>query len=311
MDCRKSDADWIIHSIQNSILSKIYDLSNIDWKIIEINAATPTMYRCVDLYNKGYSTIDIAKELNFSEKSSTVSRILKKCADLGLCDYNPKESRRKASAHSVVLTNTGEIFEYLEDAIKTYGCSNISACCSGEIISAGKMDDGTPMIWRYLEDYHADEDYTYNNKVIKKIICIETGKIYNKIIDAANEYGIKDSSISNNLTKRQSFAGRDKITKMPLHWMYYDEFLNSTKENIDNYINNCPLRYSSIICLNTLKIYASASEALSDCSLSTISPITDCCKGKTKTAGFVNGEKARWMYYKDYIKSDLYKNQVA
>ena len=46
----------------------------------------------------------------------------------------------------------------MEDAIEKYGKLNISGCCRGEIISAGKMADGSPMIWRYLEDYDKNKD---------------------------------------------------------------------------------------------------------------------------------------------------------
>lgn len=75
-----------------------------------------------------------------------------------------------------------------------------------------------------------------------------------------------------------------------------------SKEDIERKINLTPLQHSSIICLNDLKIFASASDALFYCGLRSVSSIIDCCKGKTKYAGSVNGKPAKWMYYKDYIK---------
>ena len=57
--------------------------------------------------------------------------------------------------------------------------------------------------------------------------------------------------------------------------------------------------------------HESASSALSHCGLKNVSGITDCCKGRRKHAGTVNGEPCRWMYYKDYIKEFEEVTKVA
>ena len=55
-----------------------------------------------------------------------------------------------------------------------------------------------------------------------------------------------------------------------------------------------------IICLNTKQIF----NCIKDASLiyGAYSGISKCCKGKAKTAGKINGEPLKWMYYEDYLK---------
>lgn len=303
IDCSYSTKEYITASIIESKVLEILEINvgDIDFDKCAIDASNSFVKQAWDLWNTSkYSNAQIAEILNLAP--NTTCQYLRLGTDLGVCNYNGQEERNKASAHPVVLTNTGEVFDYMEDAMKKYGKLNISGCCRGEIVSAGKMVDGTPMIWRYLEDYDDNEDYTYDNNTIKKIICLETKEIFNKIIDACKQYDLADCTISSHLTKRNSFAGRHPLNKMPLHWMYLDEYMNSSQEQIDEIINATPMQYSSIICLNNKEIFKSATDALSICNIKSVSSITDCCKGKQKSTGFVGNEPAIWMYYKEYIE---------
>lgn len=79
---------------------------------------------------------------------------LKICNDLGLCNYDPTESRRSASRHKVVCLNNGEIFNSIVDAENHYNIQNISGCCIGQIKSAGKHPITKEKLkWMYYEDY--------------------------------------------------------------------------------------------------------------------------------------------------------------
>lgn len=55
----------------------------------------------------------------------------------------------------------------------------------------------------------------------------------------------------------------------------------------------------SVICLNTLEVFKSIKDAQEKYSIFAVS---ECCRGKRKSAGKINGERAKWMYYEDYIK---------
>lgn len=57
-----------------------------------------------------------------------------------------------------------------------------------------------------------------------------------------------------------------------------------------------------VICLNTLQIFDGAKEAKEWCGASSIK---ECCQGKCKTSGKhpETGEKLKWLYYEDYLKT--------
>ena len=72
---------------------------------------------------------------------------------------------------------------------------------------------------------------------------------------------------------------------------------NVKKSNIEN----SKKKRHKIICLNTLEVFESSKEAWEKYNISR-SSINRCCNGYLKHAGMVNGEKAKWKKYEDYIK---------
>lgn len=102
IDCRKSDFNFIKDNIIKSKLSKILDLSKINWEIIAQNSSKNYVKIVCDLYNNGESVIQISKEL-FLERH-TILKMLKLGAECNWTNYKPipvSESSKK----KVLLTN--------------------------------------------------------------------------------------------------------------------------------------------------------------------------------------------------------------
>lgn len=57
-------------------------------------------------------------------------------------------------------------------------------------------------------------------------MCLNTGEIFNSIVDAENHYGIQN--ISGCCIGQIKSAGKHPITKEKLKWMYYENYLKST-----------------------------------------------------------------------------------
>lgn len=57
----------------------------------------------------------------------------------------------------------------------------------------------------------------------RKVICLETNKVYNSITLAAKENGVKVSTISSALNGRSKTAGKHPITGVNLHWEYFSK----------------------------------------------------------------------------------------
>ena len=60
----------------------------------------------------------------------------------------------------------------------------------------------------------------------------------------------------------------------------------------------------AVICLDTLQVFTTITEASKWCKLKKVHGIGSCCKGKQKSAGKhpITNEKLHWMYYEDYLE---------
>lgn len=235
IDCRKSEKQWIMNSILNSKLADYYNLSIIDWDKCEKDCLTSIMLDVCNLWNNGKTTTEIKKIMHFSAKTSVVSKYLKTCNSMGLCEYNPSESRKDASRHKVVCLNNGKIFNSIKDAQNFYNVDNISGCCIGQCSS----------------------------------------------------------------------VGRDPITNEKLVWRHYEDYLKLTENEIYNLVHKRIASAKRVICLNTQQVFTCSEEAGKWINRKGGSTISSCCRGEQETAGvhLITGEKLKWMYYDDYLKS--------
>ena len=64
--------------------------------------------------------------------------------------------KNNPKAHSTICITTGKIFFTLKEAAEYYNASrsSISLCCQGKKKSAGKLPDGTKLVWRYVNYKH-------------------------------------------------------------------------------------------------------------------------------------------------------------
>ena len=125
----------------------------------------------------------------------------------------------------------------------------------------------------------------------KKIVCLETGEVYNSIIEASKKYNLKDGwgitiAIKN---KKRVSAG--------YHWDYYDETIDYTK---NQFFGREKQRFS-IIRLEDVKIYYGYREASieNNCAIGTLSTVIT--KQNMTASGY------HWDYYDETI--DYTKNQ--
>ena len=65
---------------------------------------------------------------------------------------NGDEKRPRPRYRQVMCVTTGEVFNTIKDAVKKYKVhsTNISQCCRGNVKHTGKLPDGTPLEWRYI-----------------------------------------------------------------------------------------------------------------------------------------------------------------
>lgn len=132
--------------------------------------------------------------------------------------------------------------------------------------------------------------------IARKVYCIEDDKVYNSVKEFSKTINASHEAIYSVCNKKSnSVYGK--------HLLWYDEYLQMTEEDIQNFLNNCiPKHYKKVVCITTGKIFLSSKDGVNyyNCS----NHIIDCCKGKRKYCGKLpDGTKLQWMYYDDYLKT--------
>lgn len=163
LDCRKSDIAWIKHSILESGLLDMLNITQdmIDWKECDRFATSNIVKLISDEYENGVTNIkDLCKIFHLSRNS--IREKLKQGSKLGWCSYDPeltKEEAIKKNGQRIINTmsrpviqmdmNCNDIAEFpsLQEAQRTLSISHIWDCIIGERNSAGGYK------WRYKNEF--------------------------------------------------------------------------------------------------------------------------------------------------------------
>ena len=200
--------------------------------------------------------------------------------------------KRKHEHFRTLLTNNHHNVR-LQRAFNKYGKENFIF----EIIEFIKDKDKLLKVEQYwLDRFNAVKD-GYNIQPIagkgpvyrKTLICLETNKIYNSIVEASILTGFARSAIGDNChNKTNACKG--------YHFMFYNDFLKLNKNEILQRMLLEGTR-KKIICLNNNEIFISMKEACDKYFLDSCA-LTHCCKNEQ-----IETKGLRFMYYKDYLTS--------
>lgn len=147
---------------------------------------------------------------------------------------NIRKGDNRYNSKKIICLNNKEIFNYIEEVGVKYNLttSHISGACKGTRKSAGKSEDGVPLVWSYYDDYinlteEEIEDKLFHAIQLKyrKIICVTTKEIFQKMQDACDKYCIFVDAISTNCRGKSKSVGKDKNGNA-LTWMYYKDYIN-------------------------------------------------------------------------------------
>jgi len=320
IDCRKSEMNWIRNNIMNRnpstpnkpCLAEVLNFKeeDIDWLKCHEFACSNLIKEVCSLWSNGIRDILIISE-KVKIGDQTIRKYLKQGEELGWCDYSSKTK--------IVCVTTGEIFNSQPEASNKYNIktsSGISSCCHDINKTSGKLPDGTKLIWMFYEEYITKtkeeieiilkKELEEPHGRVVKVVCLTTGEIFSTMTSAAEKYNISYNSISSCCRKLSFSTGIDLVTGRPLVWMYYDEYILKTEDEIKSILNNKRIKTrfkGEIICLTTREIFNDVYEAGIKYNIRA-DAISFCCdKDKpNKSAGKLSdGTKLIWMYHKDYI----------
>ena len=114
----------------------------------------------MELYNSGvYNIKEISKELDLDE--TTIRKYLKNIK---------KINNNKIK---VICMTTKKLFLSMIEGAKFYNIksNHIGSCCNGGRKYCGKLEDGTPLVWRYINISHNRILRGENIKLLRKEVC--------------------------------------------------------------------------------------------------------------------------------------------
>ena len=147
-----------------------------------------------------------------------------------------------------------------------------------------------------------------NSKVVYQLNkdTLEIIQEFNSIILASESTGVKSRSINRVCRHGCNTAGG-------YSWIYKEEYHSITKEELIKLYSHKYKKPSStehyernkvkVICLNTEQVFDGVVDAIEHFNLCKGAKINAVCRGIRKSAGKINGEPAKWMYYEDYLKT--------
>lgn len=142
---------------------------------------------------------------------------------------NDRIGEKKKTESLIVCLNTNKAYKTLKEASLDTGVdpSAISRCYRGQRKSAGTID-GISGFWILTTaDKNLINKIKNNyNEAKRKIICIETSRIFNSLDEVIEYCGLPVSSSNKARLKKileyktNASFGRDKELKIKLHWCY-------------------------------------------------------------------------------------------
>ena len=163
----------------------------------------------------------------------------------------------------VICIDIGVIYESISEAERITGLQGIGAACRGDCHTIGGYQ------WAYYEEgvVYEVQDIKYKDTNWKKVICIETQKVYDSISIAERETEATNVSLVV-LKERETSGG--------YHWDYYEE---GKFYDLNDYIQErIAYNQRKVICINTGKVYKSITEATNATGANNISKV---CNGKS------------------------------
>ena len=145
----------------------------------------------------------------------------------------------------------------------------------------------------------------------REVICITTNKKFDSLSQASKYYHMKNgSNIGLCCDEQRQYAGTHLENYLPLVWMYYDDYLKATNEEIKRrkVIKLCKGVNIPIICLETNEIFPSFQKASERFQIKTKQLIKEVCEHQREYI-LSESKKVSFMYYQDYLNQQESQKQ--
>ncbi|WP_085521426.1 GIY-YIG nuclease family protein [Tuberibacillus sp. Marseille-P3662] len=292
----KYGKDNFLFSVIEEISIDELDKKEIEW--IAHHRKTTGSYNLESGGNKNkthssYTKAKVSKATKEAFKRPEIANKLKEAA-------NKRRGKNNYNAREIICVTTGEIFETLYDASKKFkiDINAIYKCCKGIYKSAGKYTNGNPIQFAYYE-----KGKTYKEKEIKglyerkRVVCTNTGEIFDSATKGAKKYGLSQSTVSSCCKGEIKSAGKLPNGEYSV-WVYEDDYDPNNDYSFNRHKGKHNPRAKKVICLTTEEVFDTMQEAGKRYGIKTPCKISLACRGKRKHVGkLADGTKLKWSYY--------------
>ena len=210
---------------------------------------------------------------------------------------NALDNAYATNGEKVVCLNTREVFDNARYGAEKYNISDedgIRDCCRNDQSYCGKLPNGTPLVWRYYEDYlnmseenikEAIEKAIYSNNTA--VVCLNTREIFKTTKEADEKYNCY-GCINKVCNKNRKTCGKLEDGTL-LTWVYYEDYINMTEEDIqERIVWSQSYEYGGsskkkVRCIDMDRVF----ESITDCSRKLNidrKSIRQCCNKTRETA---------------------------
>lgn len=225
IDARYSECDYIKENIIKSELSKILNLTNIDWEEVFLKSSESFIPQIANLWNDGMNITNICSKTHFTR--SFIRKCLIKAAYIKLCDYTPTKSiNRKIHniSKKVICIEDKQVYESIEEAGKALGVSanTVGRCCDLHFESLVSVKRKHCLFYNDFINMSINEIADILKRPItsnaKPLYCIEEDRIFNNVQEIHDWCGVCHRSIREYLKGNIDYAGTHPLTNQKLHW---------------------------------------------------------------------------------------------
>lgn len=125
-------------------------------------------------------------------------------------DSEYRDKYLEAIARKVICINTGKVYESIAEASRELDVNydNIHQVCCGNNNSVKLQDEKYYQFAYYEEGKKYELKELRNIKESKRVVCVNTGEVFESTRDASSKIGVQQSHISQCCNGKRRFAGR-------------------------------------------------------------------------------------------------------